>query len=111
MHSIRKRIYRSVLVSCGPNEECAIDDKMIDLGMPIYGIVDKFSGKILSMEIVLNNRLADVPALHFLRLCESVQGKLLLETISRYSTIKVFGCYIIHQVVQDKLQAIGVAKQ
>lgn len=72
----RKRIYRSVLVSKGPNEEWSIDghDKMTDLGMPIYGIVDKFSGKILSMEIVPNNRTPAIPAILFLRLCKIKKG-------------------------------------
>lgn len=76
----RRRFFGSVLISNGPDAEWFVDghDKMTDLGFPIHGITNKFSGKILSMSILSNNRNANVADKLFLDLCKKLTGKFIL---------------------------------
>jgi len=53
-----KKRTRVSLTADGPHHQWSIDghDKLTKLGMPIYGIRDKWTGYLISLEIVPNNR-------------------------------------------------------
>jgi hypothetical protein len=76
---------RVPLTALGPHQQWSIDghDKLTGLGLPIYGIRDKWSGYVLSLKIVPNNRMMDTVALLFI------------------DTVKDFGG-IPHTVTSDK---------
>jgi hypothetical protein len=64
------------LTSLGPNDEWSGDghDKLKKIGMAVYGIRDKASGKWLSLKIMPNNRLNIAVAYLYLCLVEELGG-------------------------------------
>lgn len=76
-----QKVHRYGLHSMGPNEEWSVDghDKIIrTMGIGIWGVVDKFSRKILGHFAVPNNRLADTALACFLLVVQRAGGKIIL---------------------------------
>ena len=59
-----RKIKRGVLVNLGPHEEWSGDghDKLKQIGFPVYGIRDVWSGKWLGLWVMPNNRLKEAVA-------------------------------------------------
>jgi hypothetical protein len=72
-----KKVLRFPLTSLGPNDQWSADghDKLSQIGFPIYGIRDKWSGKWLGLWVVPNNRLKEAVAYLFLSLVYEMGGK------------------------------------
>jgi hypothetical protein len=73
------RVHRGVLVSLGPHHEWSCDghDKLSQIGFPIWGVRDKWSGKWLALWVVPNNRYMKVIAYLYLSLIVLLGGKTL----------------------------------
>ena len=71
-----RKIFRTQLTSLGPNEEWCGDghDKLNKMGIQIYGIRDKASGKWLGLWPIPNNRLKEVVAYLYLTVVEEFGG-------------------------------------
>jgi hypothetical protein len=52
-----KKVKHGVLTSLGPHHEWSADghDKLMQIGFPVYGIRDKWSGKWLGLWVLPNN--------------------------------------------------------
>ena len=74
---LNMKIKRSPLSSLGPNDEWSADghDKLIKIGIAVYGFRDKATGKWLSLRVVPNNRLNLVITYLYLSLVEERGGK------------------------------------
>lgn len=75
-HPRHSKIKRSPLSSLGPNDEWSADghDKLMKIGIAVYGFRDKASGKWLSLKVVPNNRLNVVITYLYLSLVEERGG-------------------------------------
>ncbi|KZP22478.1 hypothetical protein FIBSPDRAFT_1017748 [Athelia psychrophila] len=71
-----KKMKRSALVSLGPNAEWSLDghDKLMDAGFGIYGIRDKWSGKLLYYVVMPSNRYAAAVGVVYLRCVRKCGG-------------------------------------
>lgn len=67
---------REALKSIGPNQQWALDghDKLVKFGLPIYGIRDLFSGKVIALRVVWSNRTEKVVTALFLDTIRAVGG-------------------------------------
>jgi hypothetical protein len=67
----------------GPHHEWSGDghDKLAQIGFPIWGIRDKWSGKWLGLWVVPNNRLKLVIAYLYLRLIIELEGNELFSPV------------------------------
>jgi len=76
-HPLHAKVKRSPLTSLGPNDEWSANghDKLMKIGIAVYGFRDKASGKWLSLRVVPNNRLNVVIAYLYLSLVEERGGK------------------------------------
>lgn len=81
-----KKMKRSALVSLGPNAEWSLDghDKLMDAGFGIYGIRDKWSGKLLYYVVMPSNRYAAAVGVVYLRCVRKCGGKSLLSLLIFY---------------------------
>lgn len=72
-----KKKHRGVLVSLGPHHEWSADghDKLAQIGFPIWGVRDKWSGKWLGLWVVPNNRRLKATAYLYLKLVAELGGK------------------------------------
>jgi hypothetical protein len=76
----RKKVKRVRLqeLHCDGHEKLgALALKMGGVGLPIYGMRDKWSGGLLDMEVVRNDRLADIIGHVFLDFIERYGGEFL----------------------------------
>jgi hypothetical protein len=73
-----KKLSRKPLVVLGPHHEWSGDghDKLTQIGFPIWGIRDVWSGKWLGIWVLPNNRLKDGIAYLYLSLCYQLGGLL-----------------------------------
>lgn len=71
-----KKTKQSPLVALGPHHEWSGDghDKLSEIGFPIWGMRDKWSGKWLGLWVVSNNRLNLAVAYLYLRLIKKHGG-------------------------------------
>jgi hypothetical protein len=71
------KIVCTPLVSLGPNDEWSADghDKLMKIGIAVYGFRDKASGYWLSLRVVPNNRLNLVITYLYLSLVEEKGGE------------------------------------
>jgi hypothetical protein len=71
-----KKTHRGVLIALGPHHEWSGDghDKLSQIGFPIWGIRDKWSGKWLGIWVVPNNRLKYSIAYLYLSLIAELGG-------------------------------------
>lgn len=71
-----KKLPRTQLTSKGPHEEWCGDghDKLNKIGVGIYGVRDKASGKWLGLWAIPNNRIKEVIAYLYLLLVEEYGG-------------------------------------
>ncbi|KAG2133446.1 hypothetical protein BD769DRAFT_1627428 [Suillus cothurnatus] len=71
-----KKLSRKPLVVLGPHHEWSGDghDKLTQIGFPIWGIRDVWSGKWLGIWVLPNNRLKDGIAYLYLSLCYQLGG-------------------------------------
>jgi hypothetical protein len=72
-----RKVFRVPLVSLGPHHEWSADghDKLSNLGFPIWGIRDKWSGKWLGLWVVPNNRLKAAIGYLYLSLVKKLGGE------------------------------------
>lgn len=75
-HPCHSKTVRTPLVSLGPNDEWSADghDKLVKIGIAIYGFRDKASGYWLSLRVVPNNRLNIIIMYLYLSLVEEKGG-------------------------------------
>jgi hypothetical protein len=85
-----KKVHRGVLVSLGPHHEWSCDghDKLSQIGFPIWGIRDKWSGKWLGLWVVPSNRFNTVIAYLYLSLVVHLSGTQLAHSF--YQIIHTF---------------------
>ncbi|KAG1884584.1 hypothetical protein F4604DRAFT_1878644 [Suillus subluteus] len=71
-----KKLSRKPLVVLGPNHEWSGDghDKLTQIGFPIWGIRDVWSGKWLGIWVLPNNHLKSAVAYLYLSLCYQLGG-------------------------------------
>jgi len=72
-----RKIKRGTLVNLGPHEEWSGDghDKLKQIGFPVYGIRDVWSGKWLGLWVMPNNRLKEAVAYLWLSLVYDYGGE------------------------------------
>lgn len=73
-----KKLSRKPLVVLSPHHEWSGDshDKLTQIGFPIWGIRDVWSGKWLSLWVLSNNQLKNMIAYLYLSLCHQLGGML-----------------------------------
>lgn len=76
-HPMTKKVHHSSISSAGPNEEICMDGnkKLQEMGIGIYGVIDKFSRYEIALLVVLRCREPKVPLLCFLRYVRNLEGK------------------------------------
>lgn len=98
-----KKMKRSALVSLGPNAEWSLDghDKLMDAGFGIYGIRDKWSGKLLYYVVMPSNRYAAAVGVVYLRCVRKCGGK---SPLSLLTGLLLFICFvgISYQTASDR---------
>ncbi|KAF9461875.1 hypothetical protein BDZ94DRAFT_791699 [Collybia nuda] len=77
-----KKVHRTQLISLGIHHEWSADghDKLSQIGFPIWGVRDKYSGKWLGLWVVPNNRLKDAIGYLYLSLVKELGGMPLQST-------------------------------
>ncbi|KAF7293193.1 hypothetical protein HMN09_01197300 [Mycena chlorophos] len=75
-HPGTKKVHKSGLHCSGPDEEWCADghEKLLSMGLSIYGFIDKFSRRELSLHVVPTSRTSDVPPALYLMLVRSKGG-------------------------------------
>ncbi|KZT52241.1 hypothetical protein CALCODRAFT_531664 [Calocera cornea HHB12733] len=83
----RKRVHLTSLWSLGPSEEWSGDghDKLARMALPIWGLRDKASRRLLGLWVVPNSRLQTVPAALFLEVLIETPGVPMKVTLDKGS--------------------------
>ncbi|KZT53195.1 hypothetical protein CALCODRAFT_413449, partial [Calocera cornea HHB12733] len=88
-----KKVHRTSLWSLGPSEEWSGDghDKLARIGLPIWGLRDKATRRVLGLWVVPNSRIRIVPAALYLRVVRDVGGVPMKVTLDQGSEGGILG--------------------